>query len=209
MYDDAGVSIERGADVVERLSAPPSPPAQRLRRVRRLASARRPAAAGRVHGLGGSKLILARERGALRNCGADLAAHCINDVILWADPLVLLDYVAANIIHPRSGRRARGGAAEVSGCRRRLDRRGDGRAAGHLPGGRARLCRTCMGVVDPERVIDGSAGHRRRRRRGLPSAGVHANGFTLVRRVLEDEDYDGLDLARSHAALPRRRPPPS
>src|SRR5439155_3634062 len=35
---------------------------------------------------------------------------------------------------------------------------------------------------------------RRRRGRGLPSAGVHANGFTLVRRVLADEDYDGDDL---------------
>ncbi|MFL6016695.1 MAG: AIR synthase related protein, partial [Gaiellaceae bacterium] len=47
----------------------------------------------------GTKLILARERGALRNCGADLAAHCINDVITCgAEPLMLLDYVAANRI---------------------------------------------------------------------------------------------------------------
>jgi phosphoribosylformylglycinamidine cyclo-ligase len=47
----------------------------------------------------GTKLILARERGALRGCGADLAAHCINDVITTgADPLFLLDYVAANRI---------------------------------------------------------------------------------------------------------------
>jgi len=47
----------------------------------------------------GTKLILARERGALRACGADLAAHCVNDVITTgADPLFLLDYVAANRI---------------------------------------------------------------------------------------------------------------
>src|SRR5581483_1160295 len=45
----------------------------------------------------GTKLILARERGRLRDCGADLAAHCINDVVTCgAQPLMLLDYVAAN-----------------------------------------------------------------------------------------------------------------
>ena len=44
----------------------------------------------------GTKPIVARERGALRACGADMAAHCINDVITCgADPLILLDYVAA------------------------------------------------------------------------------------------------------------------
>src|SRR6185503_20457700 len=47
----------------------------------------------------GTKLMLARDRGQLRSCGADLAAHCINDVITTgADPLFLLDYVAANRI---------------------------------------------------------------------------------------------------------------
>src|SRR3954471_19850751 len=47
----------------------------------------------------GTKLILARARGRLRDCGRDLAAHCINDVVTCgAAPLVLLDYVAANAI---------------------------------------------------------------------------------------------------------------
>ena len=44
----------------------------------------------------GTKPIVARARGLLRNCGADMAAHCINDVItVGAEPLFLLDYVAA------------------------------------------------------------------------------------------------------------------
>ena len=44
----------------------------------------------------GTKPIVARARGALRNCGADMAAHCINDVITTgARPLLLLDYVAS------------------------------------------------------------------------------------------------------------------
>src|SRR3954470_12518482 len=47
----------------------------------------------------GTKLVLARERDAPRACGADLAAHCINDLITTgAEPLMLLDYVAANRI---------------------------------------------------------------------------------------------------------------
>ena len=47
----------------------------------------------------GTKLIVARRRGRLRDCGADLAAHCINDVATCgAEPLMLLDYVAAGEI---------------------------------------------------------------------------------------------------------------
>ena len=67
-----------------------------VRRLRRPPPARRAPAARRLDRLVGTKLILARERGALRNCGADIAAHCINDVITTgAEPLFLLDYVAA------------------------------------------------------------------------------------------------------------------
>jgi phosphoribosylformylglycinamidine cyclo-ligase len=53
---------------------------------------------------------------------------------------------------------------------------------------------TCVGVVDRERLIDGSSIEPGDAVLGFPSAGVHANGFTLVRRVLEEEDYDGDDL---------------
>src|SRR4051794_17397422 len=64
----------------------------------------------------GTKLILARARGRLRDCGADLAAHCINDVLTCgATPLVLLDYVAANTIDVELVAELVEGAAEV--CR--------------------------------------------------------------------------------------------
>jgi len=53
---------------------------------------------------------------------------------------------------------------------------------------------TCVGVVERDRVIDGSRVAAGDVVVGLPSAGVHANGFTLVRRVLQEEDYDGADL---------------
>ena len=53
---------------------------------------------------------------------------------------------------------------------------------------------TCVGVVDRDELIDGSTVEAGDAVIGFASAGVHANGFTLVRRVLEDEDYDGADL---------------
>ena len=67
-----------------------------------------------------------------------------------------------------------------------------------LPGiyrdGRLDFAGTCVGIVERERLVDGSRVERGDVIVGFPSAGVHANGFTLVRRVLEVENYDGPDL---------------
>jgi phosphoribosylformylglycinamidine cyclo-ligase len=144
----------------------------------------------------GTKLILARARGRLRACGADLAAHCINDVIATgADPLILLDYVAANRIDLEQVAELVEGAAEV--CREAGVALVGGETA-ELPGiyreGEIDFAGTCVGIVERDRVVDGSRVEQGDVVVGLPSAGVHANGFTLVRRVLEEEDYDGEDL---------------
>jgi phosphoribosylformylglycinamidine cyclo-ligase len=144
----------------------------------------------------GTKLILARERGRLRDCGADLAAHCINDVLTCgADPLMLLDYVAANEIRLDEVAELVEGAAEV--CRRAGVALVGGETA-ELPGiyavGELDFAGTCVGVVDRDALVDGSTVAAGDAVVGFPSAGVHANGFTLVRRVLGDEDYDGDDL---------------
>jgi phosphoribosylformylglycinamidine cyclo-ligase len=196
-YDEAGVSIEKGAGVVERLRAA----------VESTGATSFGAFAG-LHPLDGTrllaastdsvgtKLVLARERGALRNCGADLAAHCINDVITCgADPLVLLDYVAANSIDLDQVVELVEGAAEV--CRAAGVALIGGETA-ELPGiYREReldFAGTCIGIVERERVIDGSRVLAGDSVVGLASSGVHANGFTLVRRLLEDEGYDGPDL---------------
>ena len=53
---------------------------------------------------------------------------------------------------------------------------------------------TCVGIVDRDAVIDGSRIEAGDVVVGFPSAGVHANGFSLVRQILEEEDYDGDDL---------------
>ena len=144
----------------------------------------------------GTKVILARERGELRACGADLAAHCINDVLTsGADPLFFLDYVAANHIELETVAELVEGAAEV--CRA-ADVALIGGETAELPGiyreDELDFAGTCVGMVARDRLVDGSGVEEGDVVVGLPSAGVHANGFTLVRRVLAVEDYTGADL---------------
>jgi phosphoribosylformylglycinamidine cyclo-ligase len=196
-YEAAGVSIEKGEAVVDRLRAA----------VESTGATGFGVFAG-LHPLGdgrylaastdgvGTKLILARERGALRACGADLAAHCMNDVLTTgADPLLLLDYVAANRIDLEQVAELVEGAAEV--CREAGVALVGGETA-ELPGiyreGEIDFAGTCVGIVSADRIVDGSKVADGDVVIGFPSAGVHANGFTLVRRVLEDEDYTGDDL---------------
>jgi len=144
----------------------------------------------------GTKLVLARERGRLRDCGADLAAHCINDVATCgADPLMLLDYVAANVISLDEVAELVEGAAAV--CREAGVALVGGETA-ELPGiyadGELDFAGTCVGVVARDAVIDGSTIAPGDTVIGFASSGLHANGFTLARRVLEAEDYRGDDL---------------
>jgi phosphoribosylformylglycinamidine cyclo-ligase len=196
-YDAAGVSIAKGEAVV-----------QRLREAVESTGTTGFGAFGGLYPLDerrflaastdsvGTKLILARERGRLGACGADLAAHCINDVITTgADPLFLLDYVAASVIEPEQVAELVEGMAEV--CREAGCMLLGGETA-ELPGiyrdDELDFAGTCVGVVDRDRVVDGSRVEAGDVVLGFPSAGVHANGFTLVRRVLEEDSYDGEDL---------------
>jgi phosphoribosylformylglycinamidine cyclo-ligase len=140
----------------------------------------------------GSKLVLARRAGKLRWCGADLAAHCINDVVCTgAEPLFLLDYVAANRLDVEQVAELVEGAAEVcraAGCALL------GGESAELPGiyrdEELDFAGTCVGVVERERLIDGSRVEAGDVVLGLPSAGLHANGFSLVRRLVGDDEFD-------------------
>jgi len=194
-YDAAGVSLATADAVVERLrAAVESTGAAQFGQF----AALHPLGDGRFLAAStdgvGTKLILARQRGALRACGADLAAHCINDVITCgAEPLILLDYVAAAQVELEEVAELVEGAAEV--CRTAGVALVGGETA-ELPGiyrdGELDFAGTCVGVVDEP--LDGSAIEAGNVVLGFTSAGVHANGFTLVRRVLEEEDYEGDDL---------------
>jgi phosphoribosylformylglycinamidine cyclo-ligase len=144
----------------------------------------------------GTKPILARARGVLRNCGADMAAHCINDVsTTGAEPLFLLDYVAANRLDLDQVTELVEGAAEV--CRAAACALVGGETA-EMPGvyreEELDFAACCVGILDRTDLIDGSRVEAGDVVVGFASAGVHANGFSLVRRVLELEDYDGDDL---------------
>jgi phosphoribosylformylglycinamidine cyclo-ligase len=108
---------------------------------------------------------------------------------------MLLDYVAANEIRLSEVAELVEGAAAV--CRAAGVALVGGETA-ELPGiyaaGELDFAGTCVGVVDRDALVDGRTIEAGDAVIGFASAGVHANGFTLVRRVLEDEDYDGPDL---------------
>ena len=140
----------------------------------------------------GSKLVLARRAGKLRWCGADLAAHCINDVLTTgAAPLFLLDYVAANRIELEQVAELVEGAAEV--CREAGCAILGGETA-ELPGiyreDELDFAGTCVGIVDRRDLIDGSRVEPGDVVVGFASAGIHANGFTLVRELVGEDDFD-------------------
>ncbi len=140
----------------------------------------------------GSKLVLGRRGDRLRWCGEDLAAHCINDVLTTgAEPLFFLDYVAANSIDIEQVAELIEGAADVcraAGCAIL------GGETAELPGiyreDEIDFCGTAVGVVDRDRVVDGSRIAAGDAVIGFPSAGIHANGFSLVRRIVGDEPFD-------------------
>jgi phosphoribosylformylglycinamidine cyclo-ligase len=148
----------------------------------------------------GSKLMLARRAGRLRWAGMDLAAHCINDVVCTgAEPLILLDYVAANEIDPEQVAELVEGAAEV--CRTAGCALVGGETA-ELPGvykaDELDFVGTCIGIVDREQLIDGSRCSAGDLIVGFPSSGIHTNGFSLVRALIGDDDFDADLLLAPH-----------
>jgi phosphoribosylformylglycinamidine cyclo-ligase len=148
----------------------------------------------------GSKLMLARRAGRLRSAGADLAAHCVNDVLCTgAEPLFLLDYVAAARIDLEQVADLVEGAAGV--CREAGCALIGGETA-ELPGiyreEELDFAITCVGLVDRERLIDGSRCEPGDIVVGLPSNGLHTNGFTLVRSLIGDASFDADLLLAPH-----------
>ena len=140
----------------------------------------------------GTKLVLARRAGRLRDAGRDLAAHCVNDVLTTgAEPLFLLDYVAAGRLDPAQVTELVEGAAAV--CREAGCALLGGEAA-EMPGvyrdDEVDFAGTCVGLVRRDDLVDGSRVEEGDVVLGLSSSGLHANGFSLVRRLLGDEPFD-------------------
>jgi phosphoribosylformylglycinamidine cyclo-ligase len=140
----------------------------------------------------GTKLILSRRAGRLFDAGVDLAAHCINDVLtVGAEPLFFLDYAASGQLNLEDVAQLVEGAASV--CRRAGCALLGGETA-ELPGiyqdEELDFAGTCVGLVRRSELLDGSRCEPGDAVVALPSAGLHANGFTLVRGLLGDGQFD-------------------
>jgi phosphoribosylformylglycinamidine cyclo-ligase len=200
-YEDAGVSLAAAEEVVERLRAAVESTGSTgfgafaglfSLDERRLLAASTDSV--------GSKLILSRRAGRLKDAGRDLAAHCINDVLTTgADPLFFLDYVAAHRLDLEQVAELVEGAAEVcrgAGCML------IGGETAELPGvyreEELDFAGTCVGLVDRERLIDGSRCDPGDAVLGFASSGLHTNGFSLVRELIGEDDFDADLLLPPH-----------
>jgi phosphoribosylformylglycinamidine cyclo-ligase len=204
-YEDAGVSLAKAADVVERLRAA-------------VDSTRTEASQGEFGTFAGlfaldgerelaattdsvgNKLSLCRSAGRLEVAGADIAAHCMNDVATTgADPLFILDYVAAGELDLDEVAALVDGMAAV--CREAGCAILGGETA-ELPNvyrdGELDFVGTCVGLVRRDDVIDGSRCAAGDVVLGLPSAGLHTNGYTLVRSLVGDGPFDADLLLEPH-----------
>ena len=200
-YEAAGVSLALAESVVERLRAAVESTGTRnygdfaglfpLDDDRFLAAS--------TDGVG-TKLILARRAGRLRSAGGDLVAHCVDDVLCTgAEPLFFLDYVAGHSLELEQVADLVEGAAEV--CRAAGIALLGGETA-EMPGvyreQELDFAGTCVGIVERDRVIDASGVEAGDLVLGFPSSGLHTNGYSLVRRLLGDEEFDADLLLAQH-----------
>lgn len=172
---------------------------------------RRPVLVASADGVG-TKLKVAFETGVHNTIGRDLVNHCVNDILVQgARPLFFLDYVATGKLSAE----VIAGVVEgiTVGCRENGCVLLGGETA-EMPGfyadGEYDVAGFIVGVVDRERIIDGRAIEAGDVILGLPSAGLHTNGYSLARKLLfEDASYDVetyLDEAEGTAGAVLLRP---
>jgi phosphoribosylformylglycinamidine cyclo-ligase len=143
----------------------------------------------------GTKLLLAERLGRFDTVGVDCVAMNVNDVIcVGAEPLAMLDYIAIDRADPAVCEEVGGGLA-----------RGAELAGIEIPGGELAqlgemvrgvdVSGACFGTVALDEIVDGSAVEPGDAVIGLPSSGLHSNGYTLARTALDglslDDDPEG------------------
>jgi phosphoribosylformylglycinamidine cyclo-ligase len=196
-YRDAGVDIDAGDSLVERIK----PHVKRTMRREVMTDLggfaglcaiptgyREPLLVSCTDGVG-TKLKLAFLTGKHDTVGIDLVAMNVNDlVVCGAEPLFFLDYFASGRLEVAVAERVIAGIAD--GCQQAGCALVGGETA-ELPGfyadGEYDLAGFCVGVVERSRRIDGRAIEPGDRLLGLASSGFHSNGYSLVRRVLLEE----------------------
>jgi len=146
----------------------------------------------------GTKLAVARMMDDYSTVGIDLVNHCVNDTLVQgAEPLFFLDYVGAGKLEPKKMIELVEGVAQ--GCRDNGCALLGGETA-EMPGfyqpGDYELVGFIVGIVDRPRVLDGSRVAAGDVLVGLPSSGLHTNGYSLARRIL----FEKLGLAAGDRA---------
>ena len=200
-YRDAGVDIDAGNNLVERIK----PIAQRTKRPEMLGGIggfgalmaipphyKQPILVSGTDGVG-TKLKLAIDTGIYDSIGIDLVAMCVNDIVVsGAEPLFFLDYYATGKLEVNVAEQVIKGIAE--GCLQAGAALAGGETA-EMPGmyskGDFDLAGFCVGVVERDKIIDHSRVHRNDVLIGLGSSGAHSNGYSLIRKIVE---VSGTDL---------------
>jgi phosphoribosylformylglycinamidine cyclo-ligase len=145
----------------------------------------------------GTKTAIAAALGRWDTVGIDLVAMCADDVVCsGAEPLAFLDYIAVGRIDPEAVAGLVEGVA--AGCRQAGCALVGGETAEHpglMEAGTFDLAGTCLGVVERSDVLDGTAARTGDVILGLPSSGLHSNGFSLVRSLIARYD---VPLARPY-----------
>lgn len=195
-YRDAGVDIDAGNALVERIK----PAVQRTLRPGvlgglggfgglfelPLARYRQPVLVAGTDGVG-TKLKLAQLAGQHDTIGIDLVAMCVNDVVVTgAEPLFFLDYYATGRLETDTAAVIIEGIArgcEIAGCA--LIGGETAEMPGVYQGEDYDLAGFCVGVVEKDRIISGEHVAPGDRLIGLAASGPHANGYSLIRKVLE------------------------
>ena len=211
-YEKAGVNLEAGYEVVRRIK-------------KHVASTSRLGVMGNIGAFGGmfdlsalgvkepvlvsgtdgvgTKLKLAFAVDKHDTIGIDAVAMCVNAVLAQgAEQLVFLDYVAVGRNEPRKIEAIVAGVAE--GCRQAGCALVGGETA-EMPGmyaeGEYDIAGFTVGVVEKSRLIDGSKVRVGDVLVGIASSGVHSNGFSLVRKIVDD---NGLDLRKVYPELSQK-----
>lgn len=196
-YREAGVNIAQGNEAVELLKP-------------LVAKTMRPEVLGGLGGFGslfvldlskykqpvlvsgtdgvGTKLAVAHKIGKHDTIGIDCVAMCVNDVLVsGAEPLYFLDYLAVGQLEPRQVAAIVSGVAE--GCRQAGCALTGGETA-EMPGfyrpGEYDVAGFAVGIVERDKIIDGQQIRPGDALIGLPSSGLHSNGFSLVRKIFFD-----------------------
>jgi phosphoribosylformylglycinamidine cyclo-ligase len=199
-YARSGVSIDANDEMVERISASLvgtySPRVIELKngfaglfrmdtdRRRFKKNYRKPVLVACTDGVG-TKVLIAAKAGRYTSVGQDLVAMSVNDMLtLGAEPLFFLDYLGVHVLEPSNVAKIVAGVAagcKLAGCALiggetaempDIYRRGDFDMAGFA-----------VGVVEKDRIIDGSGVKKGDVVVGLASSGIHSNGYSLVRQI--------------------------